>query len=285
LTVVAALAVTTVLSGCTSSEDLTADLPTQNEAQWTLPLDDFLPGNSHLPDYADALVIQDCLAAEGFNWPVPWQDVEDTGSVSRNSAYRRLFSETFAAQYGYHLAPWSSPSADSWREFVAVAAGMAEQPGFEDAYGKCREDGRAELPAVDSETQDYGTSLASSTYDQARLADAVMAAAAKWRECLSTAGLSELPDSPENMPPPSENEQWKVLDNSTTAGAEEIRIASADAACRTSTGYSTVMYQTEWDLQVEALKTHADTLNRVRSGLKLQREKILAVIAAHAPAQ
>lgn len=280
------LAVVVGLSACSgTSESLSTDLPQKNPTLWVLPLNEFIPNETHVRDYANALVVQDCITAGGFEWPVPWQDIDDPGSISFNGAQRGLFDVALATTWGYHSAPWQGDTADDWREFVAFTSQLIAVQGFEEVYMRCREEGRKELPLPSEETLYFATSVAIELLDKAQSDERVKAAAALWLNCMVPVGVAGLPVSPDLMPTVALEEQFQSGVPGTVASVEEIRVATADAQCRESSGYREVLYETEWDLHVQALQEHTDVLLRVRDELRKQNDRILSVIAAHAPSE
>jgi hypothetical protein len=85
------------------------------------------------------------------------------------------------------------------------------------------------------------------------------------------------------MPPPSiDGQAGSGVDEVPVSGvgrdvpSSEVRVASADATCRDSSGYAAALYQSEWELQAQAVADNADQLERYR----VQADELLATADA-----
>lgn len=99
-----ALVISASLAGCSGSiaED---DSATKNQAAWKMPLDEFYVYSVELDNYAEQLLIAECLGDQGYDWPVPWQDTEYPQAEGFNSIGYRLFTPELAKKWGYGFAP------------------------------------------------------------------------------------------------------------------------------------------------------------------------------------
>ena len=64
-----------------------------------------------------------------------------------------------------------------------------------------------------------------------------------------------------------------------TASADEIQVASADAACRRSSGWFDALYEAEWNLRQAFVDEHRTELEPVRQALDTARDRYRSIIA------
>lgn len=285
--VIAALAVLGVaasLSGCAAPSSGSIEMPPKNEAKWVLPLDEFTWTNSPLRDYAEALLERDCYAKKGVDWPVPWQPTERGKSASFSPGMQRIMSESLASKYGYHTAPQTYEGRDAWMTFLGKTNKIASStPGFAQIMDGCQAESRKALPLPSNDDRDYAVAAASQIYSEAVLSPKVSETASKWAQCLSAAGYGGMAASPDKMPPNDKAESWGVGIPGTKASSEEIAVASADVACRTNSGWTTALYDEEWNQQAEFVKSNSDRLTRIREEFSKERKMLLDAVAKHAP--
>lgn len=284
ITGLAVLGAATLLSGCAAPSSGSIELPPKNETKWVLPLDEFTWANSSLRDYAEALIERDCYAKKGVDWPVPWQPTERGEGASFSPGMQRIMNEALASKYGYHTAPQTYEGHDAWMTFLGKTNKIASStPGFDQIMDGCQAESRGALPLPSDDDRDYTVAAASQIYDEAVLSSKVSAAADKWAQCMSAAGYGGIAASPDKMPPNDKAESWGVGIPGTKAGSEEITVASADVACRTSSGWTTALYTEEWKQQANFVKSNSDRLTRIRDEFTKERKMLLDAVAKHAP--
>jgi hypothetical protein len=272
--------------GCTANEDLSGELPPQNVAEWTLPLDDFTYKSTPLRDYAEALLEKPCYAKHGIDWPVPWQPIDRTAGPSFSAGLQQLFTPELARTFGYHRAPNDYENSDEWKEFVADAGRIAETtPGFDQILEACRDESRTALPVPSDETLYYAVDAALAINDEAELADDVVAAGVVWAACMENRGFGGLPPTPNQAPGDDLIEKWQIGVPGTKASAEEIQMAIADAECAEESDWLDTYYQTVWDLQVAFVTKNSDRLQRMRTELNEDRERLLKAVSENAPSK
>ncbi|MFC4244604.1 hypothetical protein ACFOYW_14615 [Gryllotalpicola reticulitermitis] len=243
-----------------------------------MPLDEYIPVGDHADDYAENLLMQPCIEAQGFSWDVPWQDVRLAEAPTRNAANRQILNAAIAATYGYRDLGSAGQSDDAWREW----AHGSELLEVDDAvFTKCLNKAREVLPLTSGDTL-AATGYAQAAYEAAQESKSVKAAAKAWRTCMASAGVSDLPDTPAKMPSEAMAEDFGIH-AAPTPTPEEIKVAVRDVACRNSSGWSRVAYNEEWRLQVKELRRNADELQRTREETTEHRATVLKVIAEHAP--
>ncbi|MBC6495412.1 hypothetical protein [Microbacterium sp. 4-7] len=273
-----------LIVGCTATEDLSGELPPQNVAEWSLPLDEFTYTSAPLRDYAEALLEKPCYAKHGIDWPVPWQPIDRTAGPSFSAGLQQLFTPELAHAYGYHRAPNDYENSDEWREFVADAGRIAETtPGFDPILEACRDESRSALPVPSDETLYYAVDAAQTINDEAELKDDVVAAGVVWAACMEDKGFGGLPPVPNEAPGDALIEKWQIGVPGTKASPEEIQMATADAECAEESGWLDAYYQTVWDLQVEFVTKNSDRLQRMRTELSEDRDRLLTAISENAP--
>lgn len=286
LLTVACLSVIAV-SGCTAGTSQpnasVTGMPAKNLEQWTLPLDQFVEQSEGLRNYVEALMVSRCLGKQGVDWPAPWQPLDRPGlGPSYTASGVRLFDETIAAQYGYHRIPSNYKGQAEWVEAVNTGNQLVQRdPTIGPKFDACLKEVRKEVPLLPMEDLNYasnsGLQIRSSSEEDA----AVKVATTKWRACIDAAGLGGLADSPEDMPGEPKIAEW--LSGGSEVSSEERRTATADAKCRTSSGWSQALYDTVYAKQVTVVTKNADRLDRIRGELKQERESLLAAASKYAP--
>lgn len=273
----AGLLAVALCSGCTSHEREALPLPEKNTDKWTMPLDPYGVGDATVTDYAEGLLVKPCMEASGFAYDVPWIDINAAPTGTGSVTGEHLFSESIASEWGYHVPPSNQPNAAQLGE-------LSSAPLTSDAQARlssCLDEARKTVPAPDGVDQ-IATSLSSAARDAAMADVTVLSAAEKWRECMAPQGISDLPALPLEMPSPSLAERFGLssADLSSSPSAEEIAVATADAACQESSGFRQTLYDTEWDKQVVALRDNADALVRAKEKNDKRRAAALQVINA-----
>ncbi len=254
----------------------------ENITLWALPLDEFAPEFSNLDNYAEQLLLASCLGDQGIEWPVPWQDVEEQTSPVYNTAGRRLFSSEIAEKYGFrtNLAP--SKSSQLWEQFLTY---QPTEPGFQDAFDGCLTGIREEHPLVDNEGTMFVMGLVAKIQQEAFLVPTAQEAADRWRICMEPSGLGGLPENPNEFPSPELLEELGAVPPFRTVepSARELEVAVAHATCLDSSGFSEVMYETEWTLQEETIERERAKLDGIRDAVRARQVAVEEIIAANAP--
>ncbi len=254
-----------------------------------MPLDEFKVFNPSLSNYAEQLLIAKCLEAQGYEWPVPWQDTEFPQPETVNSTALKIFNADIARRYGYHDAPVPNPAeADAWSEFSAFANSYEPDGAFRARFVACGDDARGDQTVVDVDGLNYIASLEMQARDEISSSAAIRDAARSWKSCLSKAVTFDLPKDPwSEMPTPAMAEEYGIYGPNLTDGptAEEIAIAEADARCRDASGYTEVRYQTEWAAQEALVENNRDKLDRIRNEAVAHTAELKMTIAENAPSQ
>ena len=262
----------------------TSGLPDKNIEQWVMPLDQYSIGDSKTSDYAENLLVQPCMEKAGFTWNVPWRDVSGTDGPSWNAVHIRLTNLNLAKEWGYHLAPTNDTSLRAWIAFVQEKSNIGASE--ETAVTKCIFAARKTLPVLPGNAQ-LADGYALAAWEGAQKDSAVLATASKWHECMIPAGVSDLPDNPEDMPSLSVRQRFNiklsVSPNPPVVSKPEKVMAAKDESCRLSSQYSKVFYDAEWDRQAKLVQKNADALQRVKAMLTANRAAVTEVISSHAP--
>lgn len=277
------------LSACSGPDgdsgvaSLAVALPAQDIDRWTMPVDQYLPQRQPMLDYAENVLVSECMAAAGYTWTVPAFDIHAPAPPTRNAVNRQLFNQEIAATWGYLSAPSTQQNAAA--QEAAEAQPLPE--GSDEQFWQCVSDVRADqLPLASSEAMNFASSLGMAADQAARLDSDVLAAADRWSACMEPLGISDLPDVPSEMPSESLRSQFgrgekaaDVVQAESTASAREIEIATFDAACRDSSGWTEARYEAEWERQVTAVQQNADALERILAENREVEERALAILA------
>lgn len=255
----------------------------KNRARWALPLDEFFGLNYAISDYAEALLIEECMLGEGFAYPVGEpKRMDSPPEPTQTDTYRRLFDEEIAAEFGYGGPPVEPRIASLTPEERAAI----ESDEGQAALDGCVDQAREELPLP----PDRGLveSLANAGYNSAIAKKEVVDAAERWRECMASTGISDLPATPEEMPTESLRATWGENTAPRTEEAAyqppsiaEIEIALQDARCQETSGFAEALYDAEWDAQVEMLADNEDSLVRLKAANDAHAELVEKILTSH----
>jgi len=271
-------------SASSASSSGTISLPAKNLEQGTLPLNNFMLGDTKNSDYAENLLIEPCMVKAGFDWNVPWRDTRSNDGPSWNDAHMRLFTLALAQRWGFRIAPSSDPSLTALRSFQREKATISTAE--KSALTSCLSKARKELPILPGSAQ-RATALAQTAYESAQKDKTVLRAAAAWKKCMVPAGISDLPDLPTRMPSDSIirrfNIKFQISNIPAQVSQEEITLATTDFECRNKAGYEQALYDAQWSRQATLLAENADEMNRVAAEISKNTSAVMAVIASHAP--
>lgn len=274
-----ALVAAVAIAGCGSDESPSSTAESigfhPNRQVYALPLDTIREIDDGSIAYAANLLIQDCMEKAGYSWPIPSFDPTVRPPATWNSTGRRLFDVPIAERFGYHLAPPSDPGAAA--EGAALNA-RALASTEERALGRCRSAAARRVAPPSTRLVD---SLAGAAYDAALAEADTVAAARAWRSCLAPEGISDLPEAPNKMPSPSLARRFRLGRAGGTASPDEIRIATADAKCRESSGYARDLYDGEVAQQLDLFARNRDALDRARAAAKQNFKRARVVLAQH----
>lgn len=268
---IVALVLGGVLVGCSPDGGSAVRAPTEAERQqWALPLDEYMLSDAAvgLTDYAENLLVSECMTAAQFDWVTPRVQVDALSQPTRSPSGRRVFTVEIAQTFGYH-EPSILPAEvrDAMDALDRRSLSATEGAALE----TCIQQARVTLPRP--EYSQLGTRLANQALAQSIEDSAVKDAGKLWRECMLPQGVSDLPEMPDGsaentMPPPSLVAQFGVDVMDSLIGAPEIEMAVADAQCRETSGFSDALYLVEWERQSEALAENAEDLVRERDAIK-----------------
>jgi hypothetical protein len=258
-----------------------------------MPLDEFQVGVGELDNYAEQLLVQPCLEAAGYSWPVPWQDVDELVSETSNEAGRRLFNIDIAQKWGYRIASVETESSRLWAEFIEKTAALNADDNFNSVFGSCIDEVRVEYPLIDMDDRMFVRSLALQSERDADLAPEVVESEVRWRECMESLGLGELPNSPVEMPTAEIAQSLGIVAPGSKDGEggsqpgpsdREIEVAVADARCAQESGYDQARYDAQWDTQEAVVDQNRTELDRIRANVETRQADVMQIIAENAPA-
>lgn len=248
-------------------------LPEKSVTAWRMPLDRYVEGDVHLADYAESLLVEPCMRSAGYSWDVPYQDPDATPVDAIDDTSLTGFD---AGSHGYHPTSTADTTHDAWRAFAGQQISDTENG----VLTRCVLQARETLPRLPSGA-DLGAQLTVQAAHQAEQSPAVRKAASSWNSCMGdTGGL--VPDDPAAIPSDAMRREFD-LDGPGAPSAAELELASKDAGCRQRSGYTTTLYDTEWNIEVSMLAAHQDVLTATAGGIARNAAEVRAVIAARAP--
>ena len=253
----------------------------QDIVSWALPSDAYAPPNVRLESYAVDLKARDCVEDLGVTYRVPRFDPAGPLPATSNGASRRLFNEDIASKFGYREDLDPRVDWEGRRLADEDQSLLGDHAVYEQWIG-CQDTAITELGGDPKSTlRQYGFPV-----DAADSDPAVVEAAGLWRECMAPLGIVDLPPdaTPEmgvavthlfadwglnaDVPP------WEIGDPS----AAEIAVATHDAQCRTSSGWTEARYQAEWNAELDYLTKNYRDLEAQRTHNQAQQEVFLATI-------
>ena len=291
---IAALILTATACSATPQPQASLDLPAKDQAAWVMPLDQFhVAGLEQVVTAAEDVLIAECLAKSGVEWPATHDDIEGQlmwKSSSQTWSNIPLMTKESAQKWGYGFEPAGGAAAQAKKQARAkkLNAIADATPGFEALFRPCLTAARKQLPPL-SDSLNQLVAYVWDARDAAANEKDVRDAAARWRACLQKAGYSGLPNSPvDAMPTDALRAQVGIpafgkQDGGPIAAAtpQEITLALADVACRDSSGWAKAQYAAEWDQEVKILNKNADRIVRDHDADLATLKKDLAVLAAH----
>jgi len=291
---IAALILTATACSATPTPQASVDLPAKDQAAWVMPLDQFhVAGLEQVVTAAENVLIAECLAKSGVEWPVTHDDVEAQltwKSSSHTWSNIPLMTKESAEKWGYGFEPegGAAVQAKHRAQLKKLNAVAAATPGFDALFTPCLTAARKQLPPSPENVNQLNW-YAADARDAAANEKDVRDAAARWRACLQKAGYSGLPNSPvDAMPTDALRAQAGIPTGDLSDGGaiapatpQEITLALADVACRDSSGWAKAQYAAEWDQEVKILNKNADRIVRDHESDLATLKKDLAVLAAH----
>ena len=268
---------------------------TKDQARWTLPTDPYYGGHTMpLSFQAIGVVTKNCMEKAGFSDFTVGTDASAPGPANlAGDGVSVFFNEDTASKFGYRLAPnprntgggasaTGAPYGDKSDEYrsqldACNLEGRAAMAGVSvDELAKSAESGSViEVDNMDIDSQVTGIKNDMSSPE-------LSAAAASWRECMAPLGISDLPDQPWDAAsmqlPKSLQNKWS-WEPTGTPSADEIATASADAACRASSGWTDTLYQQEWDILQSFVDTHRSELEPILTKYQILDARAREIIA------
>lgn len=256
--VVSLLALCTVVSGCSASEDGTAgstaaqpvdsQLVMEMAARYGFDIESATqtPAFALVPEYQDPrdmyarlLLAQQCMAGL-LEYHVEPPRPSTAADVFDSRSGDKRFNEQIAAQWGYHAPP---PDLSTQTSEVSGASSAT----IDAKRAECGAQARERLD--DPPAAPLGR-IVQAGWDALAVNDAVADLAAEWRACLAPAGVIDLPDSPEGMPSPS---VAPPNDEGGTASTREREVAVIDAQCREKVGYPGAVLRARTEGELSAI--------------------------------
>ncbi|WP_456284423.1 hypothetical protein [Microbacterium sp. JZ101] len=258
------------------------ELPERDLAAWRLPLPSLFPGvEGGLGNHAENVLVAACLEGAGLDWPIPEEDVAE---IDASTHGRAPLTQEWADAHGYHTAGEVDVAGQEAHQLLNRIAGST--PGFETAFQDCLDGVREQHDWSRIEVEIINGILSPGlTFAAERAAEdeEVAAAARTWSRCLAEAGFERRTDDPTLMPTTADAEDWGLTGLKDVVPwpaptAAEIELASADAACRATSGWNAERYDAEWTAQVAYIVEHADEIRAQRDRWSELRTEMLAAV-------
>ncbi|MEU3985946.1 hypothetical protein AB0F77_38800 [Streptomyces sp. NPDC026672] len=230
-----------------------ADVPPGREArELILPFDAY--GLSvfqiHTVEYAQDLLIRDCMRAQGLSWNLLPPPAEAAAEPPNRRRYGVLEAEV-AARYGYHLPPPAQAMNRReavWKERRGLPSYVRRAAYGEEGGGGCWKKAQESLlQGAEFDTSRYNAYV-SEAFDEALDDPEVTAATRKWSACMRARGFEQADPLSVTGDP-----SWR---KSSRPSPQEIATARADVRCKESTGLISVWRQVDTRIQRKIIRSH-----------------------------
>ncbi|WJV44535.1 hypothetical protein [Streptomyces flavofungini] len=249
----------------------------------SLPVEKYLAGYPEVVQWqrAQRSLWVSCMARygfENFNPPVP--GVNPPAEYNDANMPRRygISNAAEAAKYGYHLPPQQMAEPPVWEptDGPEGTVFLGEGPELSDGTyngtkvpeGGCRGETERQLGHLSQGEDAARVNAASLTESMQRVA--VQEIISKWSACMKTRGFT-LDD------PYKASDQFDL--STQTASAEEIKMATADVACKEETGLVQKWHEEESALQAKQIAAKRTALESERAKMNAVKKASLAAIA------
>ncbi|NII52360.1 hypothetical protein [Frigoribacterium endophyticum] len=247
-------------------------VPDRDRDSWAMPLDQYVGVGAIASGYAQELMIERCRTDEGGDGStVPWRDVAAATTGAERQPVR-AFDLADARQRGYHVPPTADAGEDAWRAFVlrpvSATESIARDRCLDRLYSEHPELLSGDLGTGTGTVSDIAIRLSDAAFRDARDDDAVLDTVPAWLDCLQPVAAAgwELPPTPAGMPTDAMAGAFASSDPTTPVTEAELDVATADAACRESSGYLDALYDAEWEHQLTVPHDYGERLSQVDTG-------------------
>ncbi|MEV0590245.1 hypothetical protein [Nonomuraea cavernae] len=240
-------------------------------ADLVLPFDAYKPTAGHRALLADAHagLLAQCMRRHGFTVSPPPADATKIARTDPGNSRRYGVADPeHARRYGYHLAP-SDPAGPAWHDKLSPAA----RHRLYDSSGRpgCMSEASAMIAGGAPKADWRWLALQDSrSLDEAATQPAVTEATERWRACMERAGL--------RYPTPEAavaDRRWRLEKAAITAG--EKRTASADTACKWSSGLVAAWFAADAALQRVVIAAEPERFAMLRANLRHRLSRASAV--------
>ncbi|MEV2277465.1 hypothetical protein AB0I72_17960 [Nocardiopsis sp. NPDC049922] len=260
------------LTACGARGDDGAENPVIPASEQTrslvLPFDDHTlsPFEMQMIDYAEDLVIRDCMRDHGMDWeilPVP----EEEGTDPPHRRRYGVIEPEVAERYGY-VAPVGSEDdrarAEVWESRETLPQEEYLRAFGDDDGGGCHGQARERVTdGVPDMDHNLLNSYIATGFDASREAPEVVDAFADWSTCMAARGFDY--ETPVDT---GDDARW--ADREDEPLPEEIEVATADVACKDEASVVEIWWSAEAEAQRGLIEEHpADfaLFAQVREGL------------------
>lgn len=239
------------------------------------PVYALIPGYHDPRDgYARDLLARQCLQGT-VDFTVVEPSPTSTSAEARTG--QPAFDEQTAAASGYPGLR-AVPTMQG-----GVAPGVTMTPELQEAITAC---GAATQERLGNPPEREPSAIESAGWNAVTTDPDVAAATSAWKTCMAPAGLTDLPTTPNEMPPASILELSMVKDamgnltpSTTTAVPDREReVAVLDAQCRASTDWTGAVFRARVNAELTAISKDVEGFEASRAAYDAYEKKLDAVI-------
>ncbi|MBQ1082068.1 hypothetical protein [Nocardiopsis sp. B62] len=222
----------------------------------SLPFDEYTlsPFEMRTLDYAQDLLVRDCMRQHGMDWRV-LPDPEEEGTDPPHRGRYGVIESEVAERYGYGAPPGSADEAlvEEVREdrLTLLATEHRVAYGSESAAGCLPEAGRDIMAGVPDMDHDRLNSFIQTGFETSRSAPEVVDAFAAWSACMADRGF--------DYPTPSEapiDARWSGGEGDPST--EETEVAAVDVACKEDVSVVEIWRDAEAVAQERLIEEHPE---------------------------
>ena len=222
----------------------------------TLPFDEYTlsPFEMRTLDYAEDLLVRDCMRRHGMDWQVlPAPEEEGTDPAHRRR-YGVIEMEV-ARQYGYGAPPGAADEVlveETRQERLTLLATEHRAAHGSEGETGCLEEAAGDITAgVPDMDYDLLNSYIHASFEASRSAPPVVDAFSAWSACMAERGL-DYPTPPEAWA----EERW--AEGEDDPSTEEKEVAMADVACKEDASVVEVWREAEAAEQEDLIEEHPE---------------------------
>jgi hypothetical protein len=259
-------------------------------ADLTLPLDSYLAlgEQSRTIEYAEQLLVGDCMEEQGFAYDVPPRPVEEPFAL--NQRRYGLIDAQQAAEWGY----WTEPDSPEVAALVEANSQLRDEPPeAQQIFLGCLKGARKEIDAerVDIEDNDFVYDLANQSWQTSMADSRAQRAFDEWSDCMADQGYAHAGTPREfsadwisrhqsaDDAQQDEGSAEGVAEDPSVVSEDERAAASADVQCKQDVNLAGIWLAAETAYQQRLVDQNSERLSDIKHRLEKAVEQAADVVS------